>query len=104
MSEMETETTDLAPVKATETVRGNRGEVGVASAGLTMRQRWGSSNSGLSLKRFARQLVKDGDAVAKEWFANKKGAKNEKRSDKNTQRVIAERTATKASKRKTGKK
>lgn len=87
-----------------ETVRGNRGEVGVASAGLTMRQRWVSANTGQSLKRFARQLLKEGDAIAKEWFANKRGIKNAKRSEKNMQRVIAERTATKASKRKTGKK
>jgi hypothetical protein len=100
----EAETTELTPVKETEVVRGLRGEVGLASAGLTMRQRWASANTGLSLKRFARQLVKDGDAVAKEWFANKRGAKDEKRTDKNMQRVIAERTATKASKRKTGKK
>lgn len=100
----ETETTELTPVKESEVTRGARGELGVASAGLTMRQRWHSAKPGISLKRFARQLLKDGDAVAKEWFANKRGAKNAKRDDKSLQRIMSERTATKASKRKTGKK
>jgi hypothetical protein len=86
-------------------MHGSRGEVGVASAGLTMRQRWNSAiNSGLSLKKFARQLVKSGDAVAQEWFQNKKGAKNQQRSDKNTQRIAAEANATSLSRKKSSKK
>lgn len=94
-----TETTVQTPVKDSDSARGSRGELGVPSAGLTIRQLWHAANSGLSLKRFARQLVKEGNQTAKEWFANKKGAKNEKRSEKNQQRVNAEKSASKLARR-----
>jgi len=101
-----TQTTELtaAPVKDSETARGVRGELGVATPGLLMRQRWKAEGGRGSLKQFARRLLKEGDTVAKEWFANKRGAKNQVRSDKSIQRIAAERTATKAAKRKSSKK
>lgn len=105
-----------------EASRGDRGEVGEATAGLKIRQMWHEAhfsrkdvgdkhnprkrvwvhNPGprVSLKRFARELLKAGDPVAKAWFANKLGAKNEKRSEKNQARVNLEKQATKAAKRK----
>lgn len=102
-------------------VRGDRGEVGVATAALKLRQLWheahftrkdvGDKNNPVkriwvpnhgapSLKRFARELLKAGDAVAKEWFANKRGAKNQKRTEKNQARVNLEKQASKAARRK----
>ena len=78
---------------------GDRGEIGQPTAGLIVWQKWKASKAPVSLKKFARQLVKDGDQTAQEWFSNKRGAKNEKRSEKNLQRIAAERQATKASKK-----
>ncbi len=86
--------------KKKEESRGDRGEVGVATAGLTMRQRWAQSGKSVSLKQFARAQAKAGDAVAKEWFANKLGAKNQKRSDANIKAKTEAAQATKAAKRK----
>ena len=37
---------------------GERGEVGTATAGQTVKQLWTASKSGVSLKTFARQLLK----------------------------------------------
>lgn len=111
-----------------EPVRGDRGELGTATAGLTIRQRWHEAhfirvNAGLkqnpnkriwvrnpgapSLKAFARSLLKGmmselggGDQVAKEWFDHKRGSLNQKRSDANVKASMEARTATKAAKRK----
>lgn len=107
--------------KKKEETRGDRGELGVATAGLTIRQRWHEAhftrvNAGLkqnpnkrifvrnpgapSLKAFARALAKESDPVAQAWLANKLGAKNQKRSDSNIKAAMEARTATKAAKRK----
>lgn len=105
-----------------ESARGDRGEVGTATAGLRIRQLWHEAhftrkdigdkhnprkrvwvaNPGprVSLKRFARELLKAGDAVAKEWFGNKRGAKNQKRTEKNASRITLEKQASKAARRK----
>jgi hypothetical protein len=104
-----------------EIARGERGEVGTATAKLTLVQLWHNAhftrrnaeekrnpnkhvwvaNQGApSLKQFAREQAKSGNKVAKDWFANKKGAKNEKRSEKNQARVTLERQASKAARRK----
>jgi hypothetical protein len=80
--------------------RGERGDVGVASAGDTMKKLHRATGRGLSLRVFARQLLKDGDPVAKEWFSNKKGAKNQKRSEKNIAAAQVAASATKASRKK----
>ena len=56
--------------------KGQRGIVGTASASQTIKQLWHTAqekNPKLSLKRFARQMLKDGEQVSKDWFANKRG-------------------------------
>jgi hypothetical protein len=105
-----------------EVSRGDRGEVGQATAKLSIVQLWHEAhftrkdvgdkhnprkriwvpNPGpkVSLKRFARELLKSGNAVAKEWFANKSGAKNQKRTEKNQSRITLEKQASKAARRK----
>lgn len=111
--------------KKEETRRGDRGEVGTATAGLTIRQKWHAAafrresandkhnpnrtiyvrlEGTPSLKQFARQLVKEGDSTAKEWFANKLGAKNQKRTDANIKAAKDAAQATKAAKKSKGKK
>lgn len=55
--------------------------------------------NGLSLKEFARRLIREGNELAKDWFANKSGVANDVRSDKNKARAFAERSATKLAKR-----
>lgn len=112
----------VAKAESQESARGDRGEVGMATAGLKIRQLWHSAHftrkdigdkhnprksiyvpnpgGAPSLKRFARELLKAGDAVAKEWFANKRGAKNQKRTEKNQARVNLEKQSSKAARRK----
>ena len=110
--------------KQQEPVRGVRGEVGVATPSLTIKKMYHAacfkrvnistlvknpSNKNKqvflanpnapSLKRFVRELVASGDAAAKEWLANKAGAKNEKRTDVNIALSRACATATKAGRR-----
>jgi len=108
--------------KKEERTPGPKGEVGTATAGLTIHQKWHEAhftrvnaedkwnptkrvwvqNPGApSLKQFARQLLKDGDPVAKEWFANKRGAKNEKRSEANIKAQREAAMASKAARKKT---
>jgi len=83
--------------------RGDSGVLGTATAGLTIRQLWHTANSGLSLKQFARQLLKGKDEtkalVAREWFANKLGSKNAKRSDANQKAAIEASAASKGKKK-----
>jgi hypothetical protein len=108
--------------EAEQAARGERGELGTATDKLTITQLWHAAhftrkdandkgnfrkriwvaNPGpkVSLKRFARELAKSGNAVAKEWFANKAGAKNAKRLDKNATRISLEKQASKAARRK----
>lgn len=106
-----------------EVARGDRGVVGEASAAMTLKQMWHEANHRLveagdktnphrqawvlnrgapSLKQFAKAQAKAGDKVAKEWLANKAGAKNEERSDKNKKRIYEEKVASKAARRKMG--
>lgn len=114
---------DIKPqaVETKEVSRGDRGEVGQATAGLTIKQRWhaeafkrvdaedkGNPNKRKfvripgtpSLKAFARALAKAGDPVAKDWFAHKLGSLNAKRSDTNIKAALEARNATKMAKRK----
>lgn len=97
---MSNEETKVAVEKVTTDSRGDRGEVGTPTAGLTIRQRWHAEAHGGSLKQFARKLLKEGDSVAKEWFANKRGAKNQKRTDANIKASMEARQATRAAKQK----
>lgn len=85
-----------------EKVRGDRGHVGEATAASTLKHQWREAGSPMSLKRWARLQAKDGNQSAKEWFANKAGAKNESRSDKNVKRIFEEKQASKAARKKAG--
>lgn len=108
--------------EAEQSARGERGELGTATAKLTITQLWHAAhftrkdandkgnfrkriyvpNPGprVSLKKFARELLKAGDPVAKAWFANKRGAQNAKRLEKNASRITLEKQASKAARRK----
>lgn len=77
-----------------------RDDVGTATAGESLKNRWRKEGNGLSLKTFARKLVADGDQIAKDWFECKAGALNQERSDKNKARIETESVATKTAKRK----
>lgn len=121
MSNEETVQEQPEEKKKNESTRGDRGELGTPTAGLTIRQRWHEAHftrvnanvkrnpikrifvrnpGALSLKAFARALAKEGDQLAKEWLANKLGAKNQKRSDSSIKAAVEARTATKMAKRK----
>lgn len=112
--------TEKAEEKKDEPVRGDRGELGTATPRLTMLQKWreathrrenphdkNNENKRIyvriegtpSLKQFARALLKEGDPVAKRWFANKWGAANQKRSEANAKAAREAGAATKAKKR-----
>jgi len=78
----------------------SRGKVGKATPGLTMRQRWNEAGRVGSLKSFARGLAKNGDQVAKDWFNNKRGRFNQKRTDANKRAASEASQATKAAKKK----
>lgn len=82
----------------------NNREVGTATAGEAIKHLWHKEGQGLSLKTFARKLEAEGNQSAKDWFACKKGALNQSRSDKNRARVEVEKAATKSAKRKVAKK
>jgi hypothetical protein len=107
--------------EAEQSARGDRGELGTATPKLTITQLWHEAhftrkdandkgnfrkriwvaNHGApSLKKFARELLKAGNAVAKAWFANKRGAQNAKRTEKNSSRITLEKQASKAARRK----
>jgi hypothetical protein len=102
---------------------GERGEVGQATAGLTIKQRWHEAhftrkdvgdkhnprkrvwvrNHGApSLKHYARDMAKSGDTVAKDWFAHKTGSLNTERTDANKTRISLEKQKTREAKRKKG--
>lgn len=121
------QTTEAAPApeapKTEEHPRGDRGEVGQATAGLTIKQRWHEAHFTLkdvgdkhnprkrvwvrnhgapSLKRYARDLAKSGDTLAKDWFAHKSGSLNTERTDANKTRISLEKQKTREAKRKKG--
>lgn len=102
--------------KKKERALGPRGEIGQATPSLYLRQQWREAhfhredagtkwnpnrkvwipNKGApSLKQFVRHLLITGDQVAKDWVFNKKGSKNQLRSDAN---IRAQREAAMASK------
>lgn len=83
-----------------ESTRGGKGELGEATPALTIKQKWVASGKHVSLKQFARQLLADGDKDVKAWFANKRGACNQKRTDANLSRASLERQASRAARRK----
>lgn len=91
---------NMTEEKVSTVSRGDRGELGTATAGLKMRQRWRDEAGGGSLKQFARRLLKEGDSIAKEWFANKGCALNQKRSDTNIKAAKETSMANKAARTK----
>lgn len=72
----------------------------VGNAANPRKQKWLRKTGTPSLKLFARQLLKSTNEDAGNWFANKRGACDEKRSDANHLRVSLERQATRLAKRK----
>lgn len=92
--------TKVTEEKVSTVSRGDRGELGTATAGLQMRQRWAAEAGGGSLKQFARRLLKAGDPIAQEWFANKRGALNAKRTDANIKAAKETSMASKAARTK----
>lgn len=123
MSEIEEnkEATTVVKEHKQEYTRGPSGEKGEPTASLTIKQRyhqahfdrvdaedkrnpnkkrWVKHTKAPSLKEFARQLVSQGDTVAKDWFEQKAGALNEKRTDANEALARTCAAATKLEKRK----
>lgn len=91
----------VVELPTSEPVKGERGVIGKATAGQTIKQRWQShALTRLSLKAYARGLAKDGDQVAKDWLAHKKGSLNQKRTDANIAMARTCAVATKTQKRK----
>lgn len=91
---------DKVEVKSEDQKRGFRGEVGNGSAGSRLKGLYNKTAKAIEFKRFVRDLAKAGNVDAKQWFANKKGALDKKRSDANIARVQLERAATKQARRK----
>jgi hypothetical protein len=100
---------------------GMRGEVGEASSSKALKRLWHETHfirrnigdkynprktewvrqaGAPSLRQFARSQDKADNQVAKDWFKQKDGLLNEKRSDKNTSRIALERQASKSARRK----
>ena len=79
---------------------GPRGTVGKPTAGLTVKQLWHASESGLSLKQWARTQMRSGDATAKAWFDHKDGSLDLKKSDLNVKAAREARVATRTAHRK----
>jgi hypothetical protein len=106
---------------------GPRGIVGVATAACTIKRLWheathvlqniGNSKNprkqawirkagSVSLKKFARQLAakeNDHQTTAKEFFANKRGAKEQARSNTTLSRIMLEKQASKSARKSKGK-
>ena len=80
----------------------NNMEDGKLSVSKALKNRWRKEGKKpkLSLREFARRLAKAGDKPAADWFANKAGACNEDRLQKNKDRAASERSATHTSRRK----
>lgn len=112
----------MSEENSVQDTRGPSGEVGTATAGLTVKQLWHSKHFKLvdthdqehphrksfealpgtpSLKQFARTLLKSGDATATSWFDNKSGGLNQKRSDANVKAASLTSMASKLARKKT---
>lgn len=109
--------------QSVQEIRNERGEVGVATSSLTIKQLWHRAHFSLvkandkqhpgrkrlvenlgapSLKQFARTLMKGGNEVALAWFANKSGENCKTRSESNVRAAresgLASKLARKATK------
>lgn len=74
--------------------------MGDKSVSVTLKKRWKTSGSRVGLREFAKSLADEGDVMAKNWFANKKGACDQGRSPANITRATLESSATKMSRSK----
>lgn len=107
--------------KTPERQRGDRGEMGVATAALTIKQLyheacfkrvdaedkhnpgrkvWVKNPDAPSLKQFARELKGESMDVAAQWFAHKKGSMDASRSDINIKAAKEAAFATKTERHK----
>ena len=72
-----------------------------------IKSRWKRSLSKVSLKQFARKLLKEGDQMAKDWFAHKSTTWNneakELRLKNKGARIAAEKNSTKLARKRLGK-
>lgn len=65
------------------------------------RHYWKPKKAGYpSLKQFAKDLVSQGDQLARDWMDHKAGSLNQKRTDAKKKRVLEEKMASKAARRK----
>jgi len=96
------EDTNVSEVVVSEAqkTRGPRGVLGTATSGLTIKQQWAASDSHLSLRQYARAAVREGNPVARDWFANKAGARNKPRSEANVKAAREAAAATHTERRK----
>lgn len=92
---------------ATPTISRERGHIGQPTPSLTMKQLWRKANcmpkkkgvhkmrrlDSVSLKQFARVMVKEGNTLASTWFANKDGATEKGKSDRTLNRLAQEKIA-----------
>lgn len=85
--------------KTEEKKRGDRGELGLGSAGTRLKNLHASMGRGLTLKQFVRDQLKAGNPDAKEWYANKTGKNRSKRTEKSIARISLEKNATKLAKK-----
>lgn len=80
--------------------RNGSGVVGKSTVSGRVKSRHRVEGKNLSLREFARKLMKSGDKDATDWFAAKAGALSLSKSDKNKQLAAACRAATKMSRSK----
>jgi hypothetical protein len=74
------------------------------SVSKSLKARWKKSLSKLSLKQFARKLLKDDDVMVKQWFAHKSTTWHQEAKDLRLKnkggRIALEKNATKMARRK----
>lgn len=118
MEDSKTVVVDVSDKKSSGPVRGVKGE---PTASLTLKQKWHEAHFTLedtsngkhphrktwrknpkapSLKAFAKQLDKDGDTLPNDWWSNKQGLKNAKRTPANIEKARASKTASSLARKK----
>ena len=75
--------------------------MGDRAVSVKLKKEWTRSKSDLSLREFARKLVKEGQTWVEAWFENKKGVCEQARKPENVTRANLERLATKQARKKT---
>jgi hypothetical protein len=82
-----------------ESGKNSRGEVGPGTPATKVKALWRAEGKGMSLKKFARSIVKD-NADAKRWLENKTGKHDTAPKEANVALAKVIAAATKAAKRK----